>query len=262
VTQANTAQLKAELDAGEEILRTATLARLAYDGVDGTPRVIPIGFLWTGQAVVVATHPTAPKFAALRARPRVALTIDPPEPGALPAAARRGRDRGRRRAGAGVPRGSGEVDGGRGARSLRRGLPRNLRPDGADQHRPRLGALLRLRRRSLPWLPTRADLHGLRREQPALLRARVAFAELVGQAPQRQVLRLRLEQQVGSRARRPRHRGSLRSRSGRSGRHAPAVSPGFVWADGPRPSAQTPRQLRVSAGISAGARLAARRCRQ
>jgi nitroimidazol reductase NimA-like FMN-containing flavoprotein (pyridoxamine 5'-phosphate oxidase superfamily) len=80
VTQANAARLKAELDAGEEILRTATLARLAYDGVDGTPRVIPIGFLWTGHAVVVATHPTAPKFAALRARPRVALTIDTSSP--------------------------------------------------------------------------------------------------------------------------------------------------------------------------------------
>jgi hypothetical protein len=80
VTQANAAQLKAELDAGEEILCTATLARLAYNGVDGTPRVIPVGFLWTGQAVLVATHPTAPKFAALRARPRVALTIDTPSP--------------------------------------------------------------------------------------------------------------------------------------------------------------------------------------
>jgi nitroimidazol reductase NimA-like FMN-containing flavoprotein (pyridoxamine 5'-phosphate oxidase superfamily) len=80
VPQPDSARLKAELDAGEEILRTATLARLAYDGVDGTPRVIPIGFLWTGQAVVVATHPTAPKFAALRARPRVALTIDTASP--------------------------------------------------------------------------------------------------------------------------------------------------------------------------------------
>ena len=80
MTEADAAQLKAELDAGEEILRTATLARLAYAGVDGTPRVIPIGFLWTGQAVVLATHPTAPKFAALRARPRVALTIDTPSP--------------------------------------------------------------------------------------------------------------------------------------------------------------------------------------
>jgi hypothetical protein len=73
-------EVQAELDAAEEILRTATLARLAYEGVDGTPRVIPIGFLWTGEAVVVATHPTAPKFKALRARPRVALTIDTASP--------------------------------------------------------------------------------------------------------------------------------------------------------------------------------------
>jgi hypothetical protein len=73
-------ELKVELDAGEEILRTATLLRLAYNGIDGTPRVIPIGFLWTGDAVVVATHPSSPKFAALRARPRVALTIDTPSP--------------------------------------------------------------------------------------------------------------------------------------------------------------------------------------
>jgi pyridoxamine 5'-phosphate oxidase-like protein len=80
VTQSNPDRLRAELEAGEEILRTAALARLAYNGVDGTPRVIPIGFLWTGDAVVVATHPTAPKFAALRARPRVALTIDTPSP--------------------------------------------------------------------------------------------------------------------------------------------------------------------------------------
>lgn len=72
--------LRAELEAAADILRTATLARLAYDGTDGTPRVIPIGFLWTGDAVVLATHPTAPKFAALRARPRVALTIDAPSP--------------------------------------------------------------------------------------------------------------------------------------------------------------------------------------
>jgi Pyridoxamine 5'-phosphate oxidase len=80
MTEMNSTELKAELDAGEEILRTATLARLAYDGADDTPRVIPIGFLWTGEAVVVATHPTAPKFKALHARPRVALAIDTPSP--------------------------------------------------------------------------------------------------------------------------------------------------------------------------------------
>jgi nitroimidazol reductase NimA-like FMN-containing flavoprotein (pyridoxamine 5'-phosphate oxidase superfamily) len=73
-------ELQAELEPAEEILRTATLARLAYDGIDGTPRVVPIGFLWTGDAVVVATHPTAPKYNALRARPRVALTIDTNSP--------------------------------------------------------------------------------------------------------------------------------------------------------------------------------------
>jgi nitroimidazol reductase NimA-like FMN-containing flavoprotein (pyridoxamine 5'-phosphate oxidase superfamily) len=73
-------ELKAELEPAEEILRTATLARLAYDGADGAPRAIPIGFLWTGEAVVLATHPTAPKFKALRARPRVALTIDTASP--------------------------------------------------------------------------------------------------------------------------------------------------------------------------------------
>jgi nitroimidazol reductase NimA-like FMN-containing flavoprotein (pyridoxamine 5'-phosphate oxidase superfamily) len=80
MSQMDATELKAELDAAAELLRTATVARLAYDGIDGTPRVIPIGFLWTGDAVVVATHPTAPKFKALRARPRVALTIDTPSP--------------------------------------------------------------------------------------------------------------------------------------------------------------------------------------
>jgi hypothetical protein len=73
-------ELKAELADAQEILRTATLARLAYDGADDTPRVIPMGFLWTGDALVVATHPTAPKVAALRVRPRVALTIDTASP--------------------------------------------------------------------------------------------------------------------------------------------------------------------------------------
>jgi hypothetical protein len=80
MTRMDAAELKGELEAGEEMLRTATVARLAYDGLDGTPRVIPIGFLWTGEAVVVATHPSAPKFEALRVRPRVALTIDTPSP--------------------------------------------------------------------------------------------------------------------------------------------------------------------------------------
>jgi nitroimidazol reductase NimA-like FMN-containing flavoprotein (pyridoxamine 5'-phosphate oxidase superfamily) len=80
MTRMDDKDLQAELGAAEDLLRTATLARLAYDGSDDAPRVIPIGFLWNGEAVVVATHPTAPKFKALQARPRVALTIDTPSP--------------------------------------------------------------------------------------------------------------------------------------------------------------------------------------
>jgi hypothetical protein len=60
----------------QELLTSASMARLAYLGPDGTPRVIPIAFYWTGDQVVVSTAATAPKVAALQARPDVALTID------------------------------------------------------------------------------------------------------------------------------------------------------------------------------------------
>jgi uncharacterized protein YndB with AHSA1/START domain len=59
-----------------ELLEHQSLARLAYAGTDGLPRVIPIGFLWKGGRIVVCTAPTSPKFRALSARPQVALTID------------------------------------------------------------------------------------------------------------------------------------------------------------------------------------------
>jgi nitroimidazol reductase NimA-like FMN-containing flavoprotein (pyridoxamine 5'-phosphate oxidase superfamily) len=59
-----------------ELLRRQLLARMAYTGPDGFPRVIPIGFHWTGERVVVYTSPIAPKIPALSARPNVALTID------------------------------------------------------------------------------------------------------------------------------------------------------------------------------------------
>jgi hypothetical protein len=60
----------------EQLLRSPDPARLAYDGRDGFPRVIPIGFLWNGTAIVVCTAPTAPKVRALTERPKIALTID------------------------------------------------------------------------------------------------------------------------------------------------------------------------------------------
>ena len=52
------------------------LTRLAYVAKDGTPRVIPIAFVWNGAEVVVVTPTNAPKLASLRANPAVALTID------------------------------------------------------------------------------------------------------------------------------------------------------------------------------------------
>lgn len=60
----------------QELLASTSTAQLAYIGKDGTPRVVPVGFWWTGDQVVIATATTAPKVAALTARPDVALSID------------------------------------------------------------------------------------------------------------------------------------------------------------------------------------------
>lgn len=59
-----------------KLLDSATLLRLAYNGSDGFPRVIPIGFYWNGSQIVVCTAATAPKVKALSSRPNVAMTID------------------------------------------------------------------------------------------------------------------------------------------------------------------------------------------
>src|SRR6185312_14339937 len=68
-----------------ELLESATLTRLAYNGPDGLPRVIPIAFYWDGERIVVCTATTSPKVRALSARPDVAITIDV---GDTPAAAK------------------------------------------------------------------------------------------------------------------------------------------------------------------------------
>jgi hypothetical protein len=61
---------------GAPELLESTSAHLAYVGRDGTPRVVPVGFFWTGEEFVVSTATTAPKVGALKARPEVALAID------------------------------------------------------------------------------------------------------------------------------------------------------------------------------------------
>jgi hypothetical protein len=57
-------------------MQSRTPVRLAYTGLDGFPRVIPLGFHWNGAELIVCTTPNAPKVRALAANSNVAMTID------------------------------------------------------------------------------------------------------------------------------------------------------------------------------------------
>jgi pyridoxamine 5'-phosphate oxidase-like protein len=65
-----------EHPAAKQLLQSTIPARIAYIATDGTPRVVPIWFHWTGQEFVLGTPPKAPKLKALAKNPKVALTID------------------------------------------------------------------------------------------------------------------------------------------------------------------------------------------
>ncbi len=58
------------------LLAAVNPARLAYTWTDGSPRVVPIWFHWSGDQFVLGSPPKAPKLKALAADPRVSLTID------------------------------------------------------------------------------------------------------------------------------------------------------------------------------------------
>ena len=60
----------------QRLLSASIPARLAYTGLDGAPRVIPIGWDWDGSALRMWTAPRAAKVRALAHDPRVAVTID------------------------------------------------------------------------------------------------------------------------------------------------------------------------------------------
>ena len=60
----------------QELVHSPLLARLAYNGVDGYPRVIPIGYHWSGGQFIVCTASNAPEVRALQINPKVALTVD------------------------------------------------------------------------------------------------------------------------------------------------------------------------------------------
>jgi hypothetical protein len=59
-----------------DLLASAIPARFAYVGIDGDPRVVPIGFHWNGTQILLFTVPKSAKVRALRQNPRVAITID------------------------------------------------------------------------------------------------------------------------------------------------------------------------------------------
>jgi hypothetical protein len=61
----------------QRLLNDSTLvARLAYTGKDGTPRLIPVNFLWNGGEVVIGAFASTYKIRDLRARRDVAICID------------------------------------------------------------------------------------------------------------------------------------------------------------------------------------------
>jgi hypothetical protein len=60
----------------QRLLNSTIPARLAYNWLDGTPRVVPIWFHWNGEELVLGSPPKAPKLRALRKNPTVSLTID------------------------------------------------------------------------------------------------------------------------------------------------------------------------------------------
>ncbi len=62
------------------LLAEANLARLAYIGLDGRPRVVPIWFTVADDEIVMVTGPKADKVRAIEANPAVAITIDSAKP--------------------------------------------------------------------------------------------------------------------------------------------------------------------------------------
>ncbi|MFF5212517.1 pyridoxamine 5'-phosphate oxidase family protein [Streptosporangium sp. NPDC000396] len=57
-------------------LLATSVAHLAYNGRDGTPRVIPVNFHWTGDELVIGAFAGTYKVRDLRARPDVAICVD------------------------------------------------------------------------------------------------------------------------------------------------------------------------------------------
>src|SRR4051795_6326226 len=60
----------------QALLGSPIPARLAYIWLDGTPRVVPMWFHWTGEEFLMGAPPNAPKMKVLTDNPDVAFSID------------------------------------------------------------------------------------------------------------------------------------------------------------------------------------------
>lgn len=63
-----------------ELYERSPLMRFAYNAVDGSPRVIPLGYLMRDGIFSFWTIPASEKVTALQRDPRVAITIDSSDP--------------------------------------------------------------------------------------------------------------------------------------------------------------------------------------
>jgi len=59
-----------------DLIDRSPLMRIAYTGLDGAPRVVPLGYVVRDGQFVFCTIPTSAKVRALRSDPRVAITVD------------------------------------------------------------------------------------------------------------------------------------------------------------------------------------------
>ena len=76
MTAAAVRKLLEEDPVARELLHSRIPARVAYLALDGSPRVVPMTFTYQDGAIVLCTPPSTAKVRALRANPRVAITID------------------------------------------------------------------------------------------------------------------------------------------------------------------------------------------
>ena len=59
-----------------ELAERQPITQIAYAGMDGSPRAVPVGYLLREGKFLFFTIPTSDKVTALRRDPRIALTID------------------------------------------------------------------------------------------------------------------------------------------------------------------------------------------